>query len=113
MKLPKNVFASAEKYIQLRAFFYPSTWIEEMKRISDMIIMPMVVLCLYLTGEGDIFFAASTMATAITAWQRWFDYLDLHFTMQTMRIKMALVGGPKIVTNDPKYMPYVWAHSIS
>jgi len=113
MKLPKNLFGAAEKYIQLRTFFYPPTWSEEIKRISDMVIMPVIVLCMYFTGDGDMFLAVSTASTALTVWKQWFTYLDLHFTMQTMRIKMASLGGPKIVTNNPMYMPYVWAHSIS
>jgi hypothetical protein len=113
MQLPKNPFVAAEQYIQLQTFFYPPTWSEDIKRISDMVIMPVILLCMYLCGDGDLFLAVSTVSTAITVWKQWFTYLDLHFTMQTMRIQMALRGGPKIVTNNPRYMPYVWAHSIS
>jgi len=29
-----------------------------------------------------------------------------------MRLRMAQVKGPFIATNDPKYMPYVWADAV-
>jgi hypothetical protein len=107
----KRAFQSAERYIQLQSFFYPDTWVEEIKRISDMIIMPVIILCMFLVGDGDLFLAVSTTSTALTVWRQWFEYLDLQFKMQALRIRMASRGGPKIVTNNPKYMAYVWAHS--
>jgi hypothetical protein len=109
--MQRKAFVSAERYINLRSFFYPRTWVEEIKRISDMIIMPVIVMCMWLVGDGDMFLSVSTASTAFTLWRQWFEYLDLHFSMQSLRIRMAARGGPRIVTNDPTYMPYVWAHS--
>ena len=83
-----------------------------MQRLSDMIVMPLITLCIFLAGNGDVFMLMSTAATAYRVWMEWIEYIELRFVMQRMRMRMAQVGGPFIVTNNPKYMPYVWADAV-
>jgi hypothetical protein len=33
--------------------------------------------------------------------------------MQRMELQARRVGGPFISTNDPTYMPYVWADAVT
>jgi len=77
-----------------------------------MILMPLITLFLFFTGGGDIFMALSTVATTYRVWMEWMEYTELRFAMQRMRMRMAQVGGPFIATNNPKYMPYVWADAV-
>jgi len=83
-----------------------------MQRLSDMIIMPLITLFFFFNGGGDMFMLMSTVSTAYRAWMEWIEYSELSFAMQRMRVRMAQVGGPFIVTNNPKYMPYVWADAV-
>lgn len=112
MELPKHPFKAAEQFIILRDKCLPDTWTAQFQRINDMIIMPLVTLCLFFTGNGDMFMMMTTAATAYRVWMEWMEYTELRFAMQRMRIRTAQVGGPFIVTNDAKFMPYVWADAV-
>jgi len=112
MDLPKHPFKTAERFITVRDTCLPSTWTLQMQRFSDMIVMPLITLCLFLAGSSDIFMLMSTAATAYRVWAEWAEYTELRFVMQRMRMRMAQVKGPFIVTNYPKYMPYVWADAV-
>ena len=112
MDLPENPFKTAEQFIQLREKCLPPTWTAQLQRISDMIIMPMITLCLFFIGSGDLFMLCSTAMTAYKVWSEWIEYTDLLFTVQRMRLRAVQLGGPFIVTNDPKYMAYVWADAL-
>lgn len=46
---------------------------------------------------------------AYKAWNKWIEYTELRFEMQRMYLHCMMVGGPFITTNDPTYMPYVFA----
>jgi hypothetical protein len=112
MDLPKDPFKTAERFIELRDKCLPSTWTAQLQRINDMIIMPLITLCLFFAGSGDLIMLASIAMTAHKVWMEWIEYTELRFMMQRMRLRTAQVGGPFIVTNDPKYMPYVWADAL-
>ena len=112
MDLPKNPFKAAERFIQIRDTCLPLTWTAQMQRLSDMIIMPLITLFLFFSGGADMIVSVSTAATAYRVWSEWAEYTDLRFAMQRMRMRMARVGGPFIATNNPKYMPYVWADAV-
>jgi len=79
--------------------------------ISDMILMPLIALFMFFTS-GDVMMMASSALSAYRAWSEWIEFSELEFTMQRMRLRMAQVRGPFISTNNPKYMPYVWADAV-
>jgi len=106
-------FALAERYIQLRSYFTPTSLAKRLKQINDMIVMPVIVLFLWFVGSGDGFFVISCWMTAYTQWAKYNEYMVLSFKMQRMRLQMYAAGGPKIVTNDSTYMPYVWADAVT
>ena len=62
---------------------------------------------------SDIMFCLSTFAGAFGAWSEYTEFVELKFTMQRMRLRAMRVGGPFISTNDPTYMPYVWADAVT
>jgi hypothetical protein len=105
-------FEIAEHFIQLRKVCNPVSIAERLTLISDMILMPMILVILMILQRSDIFMAVSTVTKAYSTWKTWFEYTDLRFTMQKMYLHTAKVGGPFIVTNDPVYMPYVFADAV-
>ena len=59
--------------------------------------------------------AISTAMTVLKTYQVWKDYTEytsLRFEVQNMMLYCQVVGGPFIVTNDPTYMPYVYADAV-
>jgi len=108
-----DAFNKAERYIQLRTFFHPSRSVSNLKQISDMIVMPMIAFFMWFVGVGDALFVISSTMTAYDLWKRYNEYMSLEFEMQRMRLRTAVVGGPFIVTNDPNYLPYVWADAVT
>ena len=111
MDLPANPFKDADRYVTLRDKCMPTSWVPKLQRINDMIIMPLIAL-FYFFNSGEFIMALSTMMTAYRVWKDWIEFTELQFSMQRMRLRMAQVGGPFITTNDPKYMPYVWADAV-
>jgi hypothetical protein len=107
-----NPFQIAERFIQLRKVCEPSNWSDQMTLISDMIVMPLITLFLVFTKGYDMFSVASTLAKTYSTWKRWYQYNDLRFKVQMMYLHTMKVGGPFIVTNDPEYMPYVFADAV-
>ena len=112
MDLPEDPFKTAERFIQIRDKCLPLTWTAQLQRINDMILMPLITLCLFFIGRGDLMMSMSTAMTAYRAWTEWIEFTELRFAMQRMRLRTAQVGGPFIVTNNTKYMPYVWADAV-
>lgn len=89
----------------------PQSIIAKFQRINEMIIMPLIALFMFFSSL-DLFTLASTGLTAYRVWMEYIEFTDLSFMMQRMRLRMGQVGGPFITTNDPKYMPYVWADAV-
>ena len=76
-----------------------------------MILMPLIALFMFFSS-GDLFMLVSSGMAAYRAWGEWAEFTELSFLMQRMRLRMAQVRGPFISTNNPKYMPYVWADAV-
>ena len=102
-------FESAERYIQLRSKYVPQSWGDTVLRVQDLILAPMLVLVLTLTGKGDLSMLVTTLYRNYQSWSEWFELTTLRFEVQRMYLTAMKAGGPFITTNDPLYMPYVWA----
>jgi hypothetical protein len=102
-------FESAERYIQLRSKYVPQSWGDTVLRVQDLILAPMLVLVLTLTGKGDFSMLVTTLYRTYQSWSEWFELTTLRFEVQRMYLTAMKAGGPFITTNDPVYMPYVWA----
>lgn len=105
-------FEVAESYLQLRTKCVPTTWADTVLRINELLIAPLVMLFLLFTGNLDIFMAFSSLSKLYEAWTDWIAYHNLRFAVQTMFLTTMAAGGPFIRTNDPTYMPYVFADAV-
>jgi len=77
--------------------------------VSDMILMPIIILFFIFLYQADPMTAAMTFLKAYQSWKEYTEYVSLKFEVQNMFLYCQTVGGPFIVTNDPTYMPYVFA----
>jgi hypothetical protein len=105
----KNPFKTAEAYIQIRKKCQTDTWEATIKRINDMILMPLIILCLLLLGKVEWISGISTFFRAFQSWKEWKEFIDLRFQVQEMFLITMKSGGPVITTNNSDYMPYVFA----
>jgi hypothetical protein len=80
--------------------------------MSDMVLMPIILFFLACMRSVDPLTVAMNGMKAYQAWKEYIEYTHLRFTMQRMMLRCQAVGGPFIVTNDPKYMPYVYADAV-
>jgi hypothetical protein len=110
--MPSNPFHVAERYIQLKKVFAPVSWADAINNINDMILMPFIVIFLFILRKADVLLVASTIARTYQAWYGFIEYTDTRFQVQEMFIHTKAVGGPFITTNDPTYMPYVFADAV-
>ena len=106
-------FVTAERFLQLQKLCASPSWGDTAIRFNEMIVAPMVAFFCLLTGDRDIFMALSAGVAAHRAWGEWLEYQDLRFAIQRMYLKTMASGGPQIVTNDPTYMPYVFADAVT
>jgi hypothetical protein len=107
--LTKHPFVTAERYLELRKLCASPSWGDTAIRFNEMILAPMIAIYCALTGDQDLFMLGSAAMTAHRAWSEWLEYDDLRFELQRMYLLTMATGGPHIVTNDPTYMPYVYA----
>jgi hypothetical protein len=112
MDLPAKPFETAERYIQLKAKCAPDTWSDVISRMNDMIIMPVILLFFIFMNLADPMMMAMNGLRTYQAWSEYAEYTQLRFDVQRMMIYCQSVGGPFIVTNNPKYMPYVFADAV-
>jgi hypothetical protein len=110
--LTKDPFTTAERYIQLRTLCHSPSWGDTAIRANEMIVAPLIALYCLFTWELDFFMMGSAAMTAHRAWSEWFEFTDLQFEIQRMKLYTLVSGGPHIVTNDPTYMPYVYADAV-
>ena len=110
---PKTAFQTAERYIQLTKVWETDEWVPLIKHINEMILMPLIAFFSYCAGYSDIMFCLSTFVGATSAWTEFGEFVELKFVMQRMELQARRVGGPFISTNDPTYMPYVWADAVT
>ena len=83
-----------------------------MIQMNELIVTPFIAIALLLLDKMDLLSLFSTTLRTVQAWMEWLEYNDLRFQMQRMYLRTMQTGGPQIVTNDPKYLPYVYAHSV-
>ena len=102
-------FEDAERFIQLRKVCAPKSWGDTMIRINEMILTPLITLFFFLMKQSDLFTLVPSVLSIYRVWKDWFEYQALRFRMQEMFLITMKTGGPFIVTNDPTYMPYVYA----
>ena len=112
MELPAKPFQTAERYIQLRTKCAPQTWSESIQLMSDMILMPIITLFLLFSQVADPMTVAMNGLRIYQVWKDYIEYTQLRFEVQRMMFYCQSIGGPFIVTNDPKYMPYVFADAV-
>ena len=112
MLLPSKPFETAERYIQLRNKCAPESWASTLSLINDMIVMPIITLFLLFIHVADPMTVAMTAMKAYQTWNEYTEYTQLRFEVQRMFLYCQSVGGPFIVTNNPVYMPYVFADAV-
>ena len=105
-------FEVAERYIQLKKLCAPPSWGDTAIRFNEMIIAPIAALYAIFTGDYDLFMIGSAAMTTHRVWSEWLEYDNLRFTVQRMYLATMATGGPQIVTNDPTYLPYVYADAV-
>lgn len=107
-----NPFHIAEEYIQLRKKLYPTNWVDVIMRMNELIITPFVSIFLYLMGESDTLTICMTALSTFRNWKQWILFTTRRFEMQDMLLQTMKSGGPKIRTNNPDYLPYVYADAV-
>lgn len=108
----RDPFVIAERYIELRKLCISPSWGDTAIRVNEMIMAPLVAIYFALTGDADLFMLGSAGMTAHRAWTEWLEFDELRFEVQRMYLLTMATGGPQIVTNDPAYMPYVFADAV-
>lgn len=83
-----------------------------MLQVNELLITPLISIALFFLRSFDVLSIVSTAMATYRAWADWTEYWSLRFTMQQMFLRTMQVGGPFIVTNDPAYMPYVYADAV-
>lgn len=83
-----------------------------MIRINEMILSPLITLTLLGLDSLDVVSLVTAVLSTYRVWRDWIEYSDLRFTMQHMYLTTMATGGPQIVTNDPTYLPYVYADAV-
>lgn len=102
-------FQIAERYIELRKKWGAQSWVETLLRFNETVVTPILTLFMVFIRKSDLFGFLSAGSMVVKAWIEYLEYCDLRFKLQDMVLKTMMGGGPFIVTNDPDYMPYVWA----
>ena len=105
-------FEIAERYIQLRRKCAPTSWVETIMRINEMILTPLITIFLFILGKTDMLSVFATALSVFRSWREWIEFSRLRFEIQHMFLQTMATGGPRIVTNDPEYMPYVYADAV-
>jgi len=111
--MPKTAFQTAERYITLSTSWDTTEFYPRIKHINEMILMPLIAFFSYVMNVSDGLFFLTSFMTAWGAWVEYAEYVELTFVMQKMQLEGLRRGGPFIVTNDPTYMPYVWADAVT
>jgi len=107
-----NPFQVAERYIQLRDKCLPESWGDSVLLFNEMVLGPFITLFLVFMGNRDVFMIIPAITRAYSAWCEWEEYHKLRGAVQEMFLITMKSGGPKITTNDMKYLPYVYADAV-
>ena len=77
-----------------------------------MIVMPIITLFLVFLHVADPMMIITTLLKTYQVWKDYTEYIELRFQVQAMFVHCQSVGGPFITTNNPLYMPYVFADAV-
>lgn len=105
-------FKIAERYLQLKKTCAPRSKGDMMMRINEMIVSPLITLTLLCLDSLDMMSLVTAAFSLYRVWSEWLEYSELRFTMQHMYLTTMATGGPQITTNDPEYLPYVYADAV-
>ena len=83
-----------------------------MLRINEMILSPLISLTFLCLNSWDTISLLTAAISTYRVWMEWLEYSELRFSMQHMYLTTMATGGPQIVTNDPEYLPYVYADAV-
>lgn len=108
----KSPFEIAEEYIELKKQLYPKHWVDVIMRINEMILTPLISIFLFLLRQTDKFSFLMSMVSVFRAWRSWTVFTQRQYDVQHMMLETMRSGGPKIRTNDPDYLPYVYADAV-
>ncbi len=112
MATSKSPFATAERYIELRRICAPRSWGDLMIRINEMILTPLITIFFILFDKFELMSVIPAAMSTYRVWSEWIEFSNLRFVMQQMYLTTMKTGGPFIVTNDPDYLPYVYADAV-
>jgi hypothetical protein len=112
MATSKSPFATAERYIELRRICAPRSWGDLMIRINEMILTPLITIFFILFDKFEFMSVIPAAMSTYRVWSEWIEFSNLRFQMQQMYLTTMKTGGPFIVTNDPDYLPYVYADAV-
>ena len=107
--MTSSPFAVAERYIQLRKIWSPKSMGDSMMRINELVFTPLITIFFILIDNIDFIGVLTTLITTAKAWVEYVEFMKLKFEMQQMYLTTMKSGGPFIATNDPDYLPYVYA----
>ena len=110
--MSESPFAVAERYIQLRRIYQSPSWGDFAIRINELILSPLIALMMLLLGKLDVLSIATAIWYAYLSWKDGSEYWTRRLQMQQMYLITMKTGGPHIVTNDPQYLPYVYADAV-
>ncbi len=85
---------------------------DTMMRMNDLILTPFIAIFLFFLDRADLISMLSTAFATWKAWSEWFKFSTLRFEVQRMYLETMAHGGPYITTNDPDYLPYVYADAV-
>lgn len=105
-------FKVAERYLDLKKTCAPRSMGDTMMRLNEMIVSPLITLTLFCLESLDWMSVVTAAVSLYRVWSEWIEYSELRFTMQQMYLTTMATGGPRIVTNDPQYLPYVYADAV-
>jgi hypothetical protein len=83
-----------------------------MIRINEMILTPLITIFFILFDKFELMSVLPAAMTTYRVWNEWIEFSNLRFQMQQMYLTTMKTGGPFIVTNDPDYLPYVYADAV-
>ena len=104
----KKYFVDAERYIELSQTFAQVSW----WTLLDMFFPLATILHCVLTKSFPDFLFVLGLYKSLKLWAEWFEYRTLKRQMGEWREIVDAVGGPYIATNNPKYLPYVFADGM-
>ena len=81
-------------------------------RVNELLLTPLITLCLLLMDKLNFLSLVSSVLNVWRSWSEWIEFTDLRFKVQEMYLLTMRTGGPHIVTNDPTYLPYVYADAV-